>query len=166
MTVDFGGGSIARGVTLDAQGRIVVVGSAPHESFTGGSDFAVARLESSGALDRSFDTDGLLTTDFGDQDGPTHNDFASDVLVAPDGGVVVVGSTQFPGGADAAVTRIAADGSLDSTFGDAGRITVDFHGGFDAGADIARQSADGRLVVAGSAGNGFAVENAVVRILP
>jgi hypothetical protein len=41
-------------------------------------------------------------------------------------------------------------GGVDTTFGINGRLTVDFHGGFDSGHDVVIQ-ADGGIVAIGSA---------------
>jgi uncharacterized delta-60 repeat protein len=95
-----------------------------------------------------------------------HDEFAKDVALQSDGRIVAVGVAQLDVGADLAVARYLPDGTPDGSFGPGGRITVDFHGKFDAGNDVAVQPADGRIVVGGSAVNGFAVEAALVRFLP
>ena len=62
QTTDFGGvGDGATGVALQADGKIVAVGS----SRSGGGDFALARYNPNGSLDTSFSGDGKQTTDFG-----------------------------------------------------------------------------------------------------
>jgi uncharacterized delta-60 repeat protein len=76
----------ANALAIQADGRIVAAGSG---SFTAdGSDFALARYNPSGALDASFDTDGLLTTDFN-----SFSDAASGVAIQTDGRIVAVGTT-------------------------------------------------------------------------
>ena len=93
-----------------------------------------------------------------------HDEFAHDIVIQADGAIVTVGTAQLDVGADLAMTRHLPDGTLDASFGAAGRITVDFHGGFDTGFDVAVQPTDGRLVAVGSALNVFSVENAVIRL--
>ena len=73
----------ATGVALQADGKIVVVGT------TGGvasGDFALARYNPNGSLDTSFSGDGKQTTDFGGFDG------ASGVALQGDGKIVAVGA--------------------------------------------------------------------------
>ena len=67
---------VAQGVALDDHGRIIVIG---YTSFFGSNDFAIARLTDAGEPDLSFDTDGLFTFNFGDDDR------ANGVVVQPDG---------------------------------------------------------------------------------
>lgn len=102
-------------------------------------------------LDASFDTDGLVFIDFS-----TSLDSARTVAMDANNKILLAGlAQQGPGSAyvdAAAVLRLNADGSLDTTFGTGGKFTVvggtpaNF-GGADARA-IAVQS-DGRIVVAG-----------------
>jgi uncharacterized delta-60 repeat protein len=63
----------------------------------------------------------------------------------PDGRIVLAGYSQ--GTEDVAVARLNADGSLDASFGNGGKATVDF-GAATFGNAVALQ-ADGRIVVAG-----------------
>ena len=75
-----------------------------------------------------------------------------------------LGTAQLDVGADLAMSRHLPDGTLDTSFGAGGRVTVDFYGGFDSGFDVSLQPTDGRLVAVGSALNVFSVENAVIRL--
>lgn len=71
-------------VVEDAAGRYVVVGAASSASTV--TDFAVVRFNASLSLDETFDEDGKLTIDFfGGADA------ANDVLIQPDGKIVIVG---------------------------------------------------------------------------
>ena len=55
--------------------------------------------------------------------------------------------------------------ALDTSFGDGGTLTVDFHGGFDSGGAVALQP-DGKIVAGGSAVNVTSVEQTLVRVQP
>lgn len=161
---DFGGGSMAYGVAIQQDSKIVVAGHAGNEFSTGRNDFAVARFGTDGELDPAFDGDGLVTTDFADIVGPdSHDEFGKDVAVLTDGRIVVVGTAQSDIGADMAVARCDGNGVLDPSFGSGGTLTTDFHGGFDSGQDVALQS-DGKIVATGTAVNGFALESAMIRM--
>jgi uncharacterized delta-60 repeat protein len=95
-----------------------------------------------GDLDTSFGGDGWETTDFG------LGDVGRDVAIQPDGKIVVVGWTQTADGADFAVARYNADGTLDGSFGDAGKVTTSPSSGEDKAIGVAVQP-DGAIVVAG-----------------
>jgi len=84
-------------------------------------------------LDAGFDGDGKVVTDFGG------NEEAQEVAVQPDGKIVAVGhaSPSAPGNEDPVgtqdmlVMRHKADGSLDGSFGNAGKRIVDFGPGYE-----------------------------------
>src|SRR5689334_13901698 len=71
-----------------------------------------------GDLDPSFGSGGKQTLNFGGTDRATH------VALAPNGDIVVVGSTSSTGGGDFAVARFKPDGSPDSSFGSGGKVTL------------------------------------------
>ena len=102
-----------------------------------------------GDLDTSFGDDGRVTTSFGGGD-----DFAADVVVQPDGRIVVAGSTAAGGASDFALARYLPDGSLDRSFSDDGMVTTAFPAG--AGASGIALQPDGKIVAAGHSGE-FAV---------
>ena len=149
QTIDFGGsdnvfisddgvGSLA----VDSADRVLVAGSAGNSS--GGNDFAVARLTTSGALDLSFGTDGKQTVDFGNDD--YGNGVAVDLLDR----VLLAGYTyQDATGNDFAVARLTTSGELDLSFDMDGKQTIDFGGNDEGGTSVAVDSA-GRVLVAGN----------------
>ena len=103
----------------------------------------VALSAADGDLDSTFGVGGKVLTDFGNT-----FDIAEDVVVQPDGKFVVAG-VHFPSaGADFALARYNADGTLDTTFGTGGRVTTDFNGGADWARAMALQP-DGKIVLAG-----------------
>jgi len=161
----FGLGAIPHGVAVDGQGGIVVVGQSLSALPGGRSDVAVVRFDAVGGLDDTFDGDGLVTTDFADSAGVSHDEFGRDLALQADGRIVVVGVAQLDRGADFALARYQPDGTLDPSFGTGGRMAVDFHAGFDSGRDVAIQP-DGRIVAAGSAINVFSPELALIRLTP
>jgi uncharacterized delta-60 repeat protein len=133
VTLPGGGGASA--VLVQPDRRIVVAGNA-----NGGAMMTVTRLMPNGSPDTTFDGDGTATIDFGSM-----ADLASDAVLQPDGRIVVAGYTQAD--EDVAVARINADGSPDTTFGAAGKATVDF-GVATFGNAVALQP-NRRIVVAG-----------------
>ena len=139
------GGGTATAVLVQPDRRIVVAGNA-----SGSAMMTVTRLSPNGSLDTMFDGDGVATIDFGSLD-----DRANGAVLQPDGKIIVAGSTQAD--EDVAVGRLNANGSPDTTFGAAGKATVDF-GSATFGFAVALQP-NGRIVVAGqrTTGNDFAV---------
>ncbi len=150
---DFGGDgrvtlgpSSASAVLVQPDRKIVVAGNA------GGSEvMTVTRLNPNGSPDMTFDGDGTATIDFG-----SLGDVANDAVLQPDGRIVVAGYMQAVN-SPTAVARLNANGSPDTTFGVAGKVTVDF-GSATFGNAVALQS-NGRIVVAGhrTGGDDFAV---------
>jgi uncharacterized delta-60 repeat protein len=140
QTTGFGGIDRANGVALQANGKIVAVG-------TGHSDFALARYNANGSLDTSFSGDGLQRTDFGD-----FGDRASGVALQADGKIVVVG--RAGGTDDFALARYNANGSLDTSFSGDGLQTTGFGVGANVGANGVALQADGKIVAVGLAGGG------------
>ena len=140
QTTDFGGFDAATGVAIQANGKIVVVGSGG----AGDGDFALARFNANGSLDTSFSGNGKQTTDFGVSDA------ASGVALQGDRKIVAVGvaSTCGPEGCerDFALARYNPNGSLDPNFSGDGRQTS----GFDGGASGVALQADGRIVAVGT----------------
>jgi uncharacterized delta-60 repeat protein len=150
--VDFGSnGDKAYAVALDPRtgtpdgGKIVVAGYAFAKS---GSDFAVTRLRTDGTPDTTFSNDGKVATSFG-----TAADEGKDVVVLPDGKVLVAGRANTGWSYDFALIRYTAAGKADGAFGAKGKVTTNFNGSrqsssFDSAFALALQS-DGKAVVAG-----------------
>ncbi|MEA2575524.1 MAG: hypothetical protein QOH93_2822 [Chloroflexia bacterium] len=135
----FGHDQEAFAVALDEGGKIVVVG----ETAGYPTDFAVVRYDSKGKLDKKFGHAGIVTTDFGGDDS------ASAVTIQPDGKIVVAGKGVFNDN-DYAVARYNLNGSLDKTFGDGGKATIDFLGGKDWPYGV-HVTGDGKILLGGFA---------------
>ena len=144
VTTDFFGGSDdAFHVIILPNNDILAVGSA--NKLGTGSDFALALYRNNGGLDFSFGSSGKVTTDFFND-----NDFAEAVAIQPDGKIVVAGAafssaTDF----DFALARYNSNGSLDTSFGSGGKITIDFGGTQDQALGIALQP-NGKIILVGS----------------
>lgn len=131
---------------LQPDGKIVLAGRVAN---SGGDDpdIGLVRLHADGSPDTAFGSDGIVRDQTGDWDE------AADLVVQPDGGLVVAGHMTAGGVAMLTIARFNADGSADAGFGDGGRVT---DGVMDAGRSIALQP-DGRIVVAGLASGDFAI---------
>ncbi len=132
---------------LQPDGKIVVSGSANNGT---NDDFALARYNPDGSLDTSFDGDGKLMTDLSG-----NNDIAYAVVRQENGKIVVSGAAHNGTDTDFALARYNLDGSLDSTFGAAGKLVTDFTAEDDNGdsANALALQKDGRITAAGSIGS-------------
>jgi uncharacterized delta-60 repeat protein len=131
-------------VVLQPDGKIVIGGTA--------EDFFVARFTSIGTLDASFGTGGIVTTDL-----TGVRDSVGGLALQSDGKIVAVGTSNNSSGTSigVAVARYNPDGSLDSTFGTAGKVTDSFGSGVFDGIKRVAIQADGKIVLAGQANNDF-----------
>jgi uncharacterized delta-60 repeat protein len=164
VTIDLGAHSYdeAHGVLVQ-DGAVLLTGWGRGAVATGGTDTALVRLTSTGALDLNFGTGGITVTSVSSND-----DFAYDLALQTDGRIVVAGGGR--GGPsdvlmDTAVTRFLANGTLDSTFGTNGSVVIDYAGDYDLGKSVAIQS-DGKIIVGGFGLNGVSFQFEVSRILP
>jgi uncharacterized delta-60 repeat protein len=133
---DFG-----QGVTLQPDGKIVVVGIA--EVSPDNDHFAIARYEPNGAPDLTFSGDGKTTTNFAGGQAS-----ALDVVVQPDGRIVAAGEVGGGPTSRFALARYKPNGALDGTFSGDGKTTTDMDDGFERVDGLALQP-DGRLVAGG-----------------
>jgi len=154
VTTNFGAGSFAFDLALQPDGKIIAAGTVFVDFSSDDSsntDFGLARYNADGTLDPSFGTGGKVLTDF---DG--FNDDAMAVLLQPDGKIVAAGSAKNPASFyDFALARYLPDGTLDASFGSAGKVRTDFGAqNFDR-AHAAVLQPDGKIVAAGFASLAF-----------
>ncbi len=151
VTTSFPGqGSYAFALALQTDGKIIAAGtdfvnfSSEDSSNT---DFGLERYNPDGTPDTTFGNSGQVTTNF---DG--FNDDVFSVLIQPDGKIVAVGSAKNPANFyDFAAARYLANGTIDTTFGSAGKVRTDFGDhNFDQARSAALQT-DGKIVAAGFA---------------
>jgi uncharacterized delta-60 repeat protein len=130
---------------------IVVAG---HSKIGGRFVIALAQYTSSGALDSTFGSGGIVTTPIGSLDADVGS-----LAVQADGKIVAAGlaGNAFTDVWDVALLRYNANGSLDTTFGGGdGIVTTDIGSSSNYANAVALQ-ADGKIVVAGNAfANSFA----------
>lgn len=139
-------------------GQFVVAGnSGSGTSFGSGGAFALVRYNADGGLDSGFGG-GKVTTDF--VADPNEADEAHAVAIQPDGKVVAVGIAgegAANGFDNFALARYNANGTPDTGFGAAGKVTTDLQtSSFDDAWAVALQP-DGKIVVAGMSNYDFAL---------
>jgi uncharacterized delta-60 repeat protein len=107
-------------LAIQPDGKIVAVGDTGVSSFSG-TVFAVARYNTNGTLDTTFGPshNGLVTTTL------LCNDVARAVVIQPDGKIVVAGQTAASSSPlSDGLVRYNTDGTLDTSFGQGGIITL------------------------------------------
>jgi uncharacterized delta-60 repeat protein len=129
----------AQGLALDESGRIVLGGFSNFK-------FAVVRYTPNGNIDKSFSSDGIVTT-AASPDGSQANSLAID----PKGRIVAAGQARVNGGfSDVAVVRYRPSGRPDSNFGSRG-VVLTFVGEDNAVANGVATDAKSRILVVGLA---------------
>ncbi len=137
------GASTPSVITLQPDGKIVTAGTGG--TINGVNAVSVWRTDALGQLDASFGQQGLALIPF-----PSFNQIAG-VAIAPDGKIVVVGTTSGTTPKEFALLRLNADGTLDTSFGTGGLVTASVSLGDDTAQAIAVEP-DGSILVAGSIG--------------
>jgi uncharacterized delta-60 repeat protein len=141
-------GSDARAVVVQPDGKIVVGGRADQTDGSTGS-FGLARFSRDGTLDPTFGSGGKVRTSFG------QSSQIEALALQPDDKIVAAGYDFVRTGEDFTLARYNSNGSLDSSFGDGGRVTTDFTTGDEGHAVVVQP--DGKIVVAGRALRAFAL---------
>ncbi|TWT89274.1 PKD domain-containing protein [Neorhodopirellula pilleata] len=152
----------ANAVALQEDGKIIVVGGSKSQIQNDNlpsddGDFAVLRLNPDGSLDSTFTgTTGVATGAFL-LDLQGYSDTAYDVVLQPDGKILLIGSSWAlnNGGGDFAIVRLNPNGSLDTDFdGDSGSANGKVYVGFGTSHDLALSAAlteSGQIIIAGTA---------------
>lgn len=131
------GNDIVNAMALQSDGKILLAG---YSTNVVGNQFILARYNSNGTLDTSFGAGGKVIS--GD------NAVATAILVQTDGKIVAGGYTFTNGNFDFTLVRYNTDGSLDSSFGNEGKVITDLDAGSDGIYALSHQS-DGKIVAAG-----------------
>ena len=116
FTFDFGGFSdFCYDMALQSDGKIILAGAAGVTAAN--PDFLAIRLNANGSLDSTFGNQGIVKIEIN-----TGEDYAKSLVIQPDGKIVLAGYSNTPGFSfkNAALVRLNIDGTLDSSFGNAG----------------------------------------------
>lgn len=136
-----GGQTVARSVTIQTDGKIVVGGDVAE-------DFAVLRYHPNGTLDSQFGSGGKALVHLG---GRAVN--GNSVRVQTDGRILLGGSSFVPGQNEVTCTfsllRLESDGSIDGSFGTGGVQSTSFPGGSHCYANALAVQKNGQIILAG-----------------
>ena len=136
-----------------ADGKIIVAGF----TFVGGgskANFALARLNSNGSLDTSFNGTGKQTTDFGGVQAG-----ANSLALQSNGKIVLAGFKRTATNTTFALARYNTNGSLDTSFAGTGKKVFDFSGSgkYSDASYVNIEPTTGKIVVCGDSNNNFAL---------
>ncbi|MBA4189234.1 MAG: hypothetical protein C0467_14655 [Planctomycetaceae bacterium] len=152
-----------RDAVLLPDGKIIAVGTAAVGQYYKPTP-VLLRYTATGALDNSFDTDGIVLADL-----PHNGGEGNAVAVQSDGKILLAGAISIPGGSQSILGRYTTSGQLDTTFGPAdqtlvpGIVVTDLVAGDNDGYRAVAVAPDGRIVAAGVAGGGSVQQLAVAR---
>jgi uncharacterized delta-60 repeat protein len=163
------GASFAEDVAIQPDGKIVVVGS----DFNGGifnanNDFAIARLNRDGSLDKSFAGDGTEIIGMGEHERAFAVDIDTNGSPATNrhfGKIVLAGNrTDGDGLHQYAVARLNRNGSLDESFDFDGSLVAKFPGYSKAFVNGVTIQPDSKIVVAGHAIDGTSTDDTPIAV--
>src|SRR5262249_31693653 len=115
VTTDFGADldDRANAVAIQADGKIVAAGNS--EGTLGDADFALARYDTGGTLDGTFNPSGSISGLVTNDISGTNKADGVDALAIQADGKIVAGGFAFISDDDFALARYNSDGSLDKT---------------------------------------------------
>jgi len=122
-------------LAIQTNGKILIAG-------TTNGNLLLARYNSNGTLDSTLGGSGIVITDLG------QNEVGNDLAIQKDGKILVAGKSDSGTASDFLLVRYNGDGSLDSTFGDAGKVIGDL-GGSEYISGMALQT-DGKILATGA----------------
>ncbi len=145
-----GGTDFGRSVLVNSDGTILVSG---YSSF---GDFLLVKYTSTGVLDNTFGSNtGKVLTDI------SGSDLALDMVLQADGKIILGG---YNGSFNSTLVRYNVNGSLDTSFGSAGKVTTTIaSGAFIEGLAV---RPDGRIVAGVTATVGGSRDFGVISYLP
>lgn len=161
VTTDLGGFDVATAMAIQADGKILVAG---YTDYGFDNNFALARYNSDGTLDTSFDSDGKRVEVY-----DYSVDLAYALAVQADGKILLAGSTAYYDQQTndppyIHLRRYNTDGSLDTGFGTNGVVSYYGHQAGSEAYTLAVQP-DGKILLAGYGDNGSNREMLVLRYL-
>lgn len=106
-------------VAIQPDGKIIVAGT--YISPRGDNDYALVRYNANGTIDQTFGIDGKAITDFVSVNN--NYSYIHSIHLQPDGKIIVLGATGMQGFfPQIGIVRYNADGTMDSGFGNNGKI--------------------------------------------
>ncbi|MEX0832274.1 MAG: hypothetical protein WD276_00135 [Actinomycetota bacterium] len=130
-------------LAVQTDGKIVAGGRTAQGA--GEADLALARYNTDGTLDSTFDGDGIVTTTLGPDD-----EHIFGLAILPGGGIAAAGDFNNGANLDFLMALYEPDGDLDPSFGGDGIVTTPIGSSRDRANALVLQG-DGKLLAAGEA---------------
>lgn len=131
---------------IQSDGKIVVGGGSVVTGF--GYEWYLARLDTNGVLDNTFGNGGIVITT-----GNNQPEYIYAIVQQASGKLVAGGGMHDGAKSNFTLVRYNNNGSIDDTFGSAGKVVTDF-GGFASTVKSIKLLENGSIIAAGSANNG------------
>ncbi len=148
---------------LQPDGKILAAGFALNSASSTSGVFALARYNTDGSLDTTFDGDGKVTTPVVNAGSIMLDSSIRSIALLADGKILVAGRTHNGKNFDHVLARYNANGSLDPAFGSGGFVVAPiptFNDQVDDLASVVLIRPDGRILTVGDSvfwlGGGFA----------
>jgi len=148
--------AIANSAVIQADGKILVAGNTDYYT----SNLVLLRYNTDGSIDSTFGNYGIVVSY-----SEGYGEGGTDIALQEDEKIVVAGYRYkdiVNSSLDFVLLRYLTNGTLDSTFGDNGRVVTDFAGYKDYAASVVIQE-NGKIVVGGYSTNGTDIDFALVR---
>jgi uncharacterized delta-60 repeat protein len=142
-------GCIGTALALQPDGKFLIAGYSANGTDV---DFALARYDTNGVLDTTFDGDGKVTTPIG-----LSQDMAMAMGLQSDGKIILAGNAIIVGRQEFVALRYHANGDRDTSYGVNGNAFVDFNDRANNNLFALAMDASGRPVVVGDAGGFFGI---------
>jgi uncharacterized delta-60 repeat protein len=152
---DFGAFVSVGCIAVQSDNKILVGG----DSFDP-SNFLIVRYMPDGSLDNSFGNKGKVVTNFGPGD-----EVLTAVALQSDGKIAVAGITNYSNFDNMALARYESNGTLDTSFGQGGKVTCKFEEPYSKAYSLLIQP-DNKLIISGWTFNDVDANFAMARYLP
>jgi len=137
--------TIVNGMILTNKGKILMAG----ESISPSGNFELVQYKSNGVKDSAFGNNGIVLTDLDGEDIPGLKAIAQDKSDR----IIVGGHSQRASNTVFAIVRYNANGTIDETFGDNGKVSLDI-GATDGQITSLSLQKDGKILISGYISDG------------
>jgi uncharacterized delta-60 repeat protein len=143
-----------RSLAIQPDGKILLGGYCCNGS---NYDFFIARFNSDGTLDTSFNSSGKVIQSIG-----SFHDYGRSLAIQPDGKILLGGHCDSGSGLDFCIARFNSNGTLDTFFGSSGKVIQPIGSSDDKGQSLAIQP-DGKILFGGYCLNGSNYDFCIAR---
>jgi uncharacterized delta-60 repeat protein len=133
-----------KSLAIQPDGKILLGGYCSYKSNV---DFCIARFNFDGTLDITFGSYGKIIQPIG-----SSNDFGYSIAIEPDGKILLGGRCSNGRNDDFCIARFYPNGTLDTTFGNSGKVIQPIGPANDIGRSLAIQL-DGKILLGGYCNN-------------